>query len=114
MFSHLKPKVSTSCVSGDIEGDWYEEDCTCDSEFMLENIKEIGGAIREKFHWVDITSPVYLVMDNAGGHGTNDAIASYMEILANHNIDIIWQIPQSLEINLIVLGIWMSIQSVLQ
>ena len=46
-------------------------DTTCDSSFMLNTIEEIGTAIRNSFHWVNINVPIHLIMDNAGGHGTN-------------------------------------------
>ena len=56
-------------------GDEVEEDASCDSEFMLSAMDRVGVAIQEKYHWVPITQKCYLVMDNAGGHGSNDAIA---------------------------------------
>ena len=48
-----------------------------DSEFMLKTMGEIGLAIREKMHWVPIHIPIYLVLDNAGGHGTKTAVTNY-------------------------------------
>lgn len=50
--------------------------------------------------------------DNAGGHGTNDAKEEYTRILGDFNIEIIWQVPQFPETNMLDLGVWMSIQSV--
>ena len=48
-------------------GDVVEKDCSCDLEYMLRVMPEIGQALRNKFSWVAATDPVYLVMDNAGG-----------------------------------------------
>ena len=92
-------------------GDVVEKDCSCDSEYMLRVMPEIGQALRNKFSWVAATDPVYLVMDNAGGHGTNDAKTIYTEALKAYNIEIIWQITKSPETNMLDLGIWMSIQA---
>ena len=50
-------------------------------------------------------------MDNARGHGTNDAKTIYTEALKEFNIQIIWQVPRSPETNMLDLGIWMSIQA---
>ena len=50
-------------------------------------------------------------MDNAGGHGTNDAKTQYTEALKEFNIEIIWQVPRSPETNMLDLGVWASIQS---
>ena len=51
-------------------------------------------------------------MDNAGGHGTSDAIQTYTtHLLTEYNIKIIWQIPQSPYTNVLDLGIWMSLQA---
>ena len=61
------------------QGDEVEKDCSCDSSFMLETIPEVVKALREKFNWVPEQEKIFLVMDNAGGHGTNDAMATYTE-----------------------------------
>ena len=50
---------------------------------------------------------VYLVMDNAGGHGTDDCVKEYTHILfEDYNIQIIQQVPRSPETNVLDLGIW--------
>jgi hypothetical protein len=72
-----------------------DEDITCNSEFMLDIMPRIGMEIREKYHWVPRGESVYLVMDNAGGHGTDDAKLAYTEDLLKWKIVIIWQIPMS-------------------
>lgn len=91
--------------------DMIDRDCTCDSEFMIKTMPEVGRALREKYHWIDANDPIYLVMDNAGGHGTNDAKTQYTEALKEFNIEIIWQVPRSPETNMLDLGVWASIQS---
>ena len=95
-------------------GDMLDEDCTCDSRFMLQTIPEVGQAMRESFHWVPLDESIYLFMDNAGGYGTNDAKAQYTEALQQFNIKVVWQVPRSPETNMLDLGVWMSIQSAVQ
>ena len=56
------------------KGEEYEADVTCDSAFMSRWMGAIGKTMREKYHWVPRDTPLYLIMDNAGGHGTNDTI----------------------------------------
>ena len=34
------------------EGDIVDEDCSCDSNYMLSTMIRVRKAIREKFHWV--------------------------------------------------------------
>jgi hypothetical protein len=95
-------------------GDVTEKDCSCDSSFMLETMPEVGLALRWAFHWVADDEPIYLVMDNAGGHGTNDAKEAYTEGLVSSNVEVIWQVARSPETNMLDLGVWMSIQSAVQ
>ena len=85
---------------------------TCDSSYMLSHIEKIGEAIRTSYHWVKEEVPIYLIMDNAGGHGTNEAKEAYIQILKERfNIEVIWQIPNSPELNMLNLGVWMAVQS---
>jgi hypothetical protein len=92
-------------------GDIVDEDITCNSEFMLDIMPRIGMEIREKYHWVPRGESVYLVMDNAGGHGTDDAKLAYTEDLLKWKIVIIWQIPMSPATNMLDLGVWMTLES---
>jgi len=96
------------------KNDEIDEDASCDSRFMLECIPEVGQALREKFHWIPIQEKIYLVMDNAGGHGTSEAIDEYTNRLKEYNVEIIWQVPRSPETNLLDLGVWMSMQSAVE
>ena len=90
------------------------KDVNCDSEFMLRVMPSIGEAYRQKMRNIGVPDNelVYLVMDNAGGHGTDDAIDEYTRTLRDeHNIEIIHQAARSPETNALDLGLWMSIQS---
>jgi hypothetical protein len=92
-------------------GEMVEEDVNCDSQFMLDNIHKVGKAMREKFYWVPHPHKCYLVMDNAGGHGTEKAIKKYTDILKTEfHTEIIHQVPRSPETNVLDLGIWCSLQ----
>ena len=54
-------------------------------------------------------------MDNAGGHGSNEVITTYSKTLhEQYNIEIIHQTPRSLYTNVLDLGIWMSLQVVVE
>ena len=60
-------------------GDEVEVDCSCDSSFMLSVMKDVGESVCNYFFWIPrkngrLLLTVYLVIDNAGGHGTNKAI----------------------------------------
>jgi hypothetical protein len=94
------------------KGDMVQRDITCNTAFMLDVMEELGRRIRNSFHWVHIDTPVYLFVDNAGGHGTNEAKKEYENYLKeNWNVIIIWQPPNSPDVNLLDLGTWMSLQS---
>ena len=96
-------------------GDEVEEDCSCDSEYMLTAMTRVGAAICKAYHWIPITHKCYLVMDNAGGHGTQDAINSYTQKLVDdYNIVIIHQIPRSPYTNVLDLGVWMCLQAAVE
>ena len=79
---------------------------------MLSAMDRVGKAMRESYHWIDINVVIYLVMDNAGGHGTDNAIIEYTRLLKDtYNITIIHQIPRSPYTNALDLGIWAALQS---
>ena len=86
-------------------------------------MNEVGKAIRDAHHWVkwdpqniqesDVVT--HLMMDNAGGHGSNEAVEMHTEDLKNkYKIEIIQQVPRSPETNVLDLGIWMSLQSAVE
>ena len=95
--------------------DVVEEDCTCDSEYMKKAMDRVGLAIREAYHWMHPSEKCYLVMDNAGGHGSKEAIVWYNELLlTKYNVELIFQVPRSPYTNVLDLGVWMAIQSIVE
>jgi hypothetical protein len=98
-----------------LSGEKVPIDVTCDSQFMKEHMDKIGKAIRAKYDWLPLTEEIYLVMDNAGGHGTKDTIDQYVaDLLDTHNVRVLWQEPRGPELNLLDLGVWMSLQSAVE
>ena len=74
-------------------GDKIERDCSCDSQYMLSAMDRVGAAVRKSFCWIPEEEECYIVMDNAGGHGTDIAIVEYTNMLKEKfNIKIIHQI----------------------
>jgi hypothetical protein len=62
--------------------------------------------------WVQQEQPIYLLMDNAGGHGTREAVGQCTRALRNeYNVIIKQQPARSPELHALDLGIWMSLQS---
>jgi hypothetical protein len=93
-------------------GSLIEEDCTCDSEFMLDIIREVGSNICKSFNWLAADTIIHLFMDNASGHGTNKAQNGNVQILYNdYKVQVIWQIANSPETNMLHLGAWVTVQS---
>ena len=94
------------------KGKFVEQDITCDSKYMLMNIRDIGQAICDAHSFLPNDHPIYLLMDNAGGHGRTEVKKQYEEILLEeYNVIINWQVPNSPELNLLDLGMWMALQS---
>ena len=87
-------------------------DASCNSNFMISQVRNIGKSIREKYHWVPFDTPIIMVLDNAGGHGTNDSKKRFMRILKNkYNVLCQWQVPNSPDTNMLDLGAWASVQA---
>ena len=60
----------------------YHADTSCDSNFMLRQVDAIGKAICHAYH--DVVSdkiPIYLVMDNVGGHVIVEGKENFVERL---------------------------------
>jgi hypothetical protein len=96
-------------------GSTRESDVNCDNTFMMDTIHEIGKAIRDKMDHVPVWEPIHLFIDNAGGHGTNKGKEEYEKILHDDYFVILnWQVPNSPEMNMLDLGAWMTIQSVVE
>ena len=94
------------------KGTVIQKDTTCDSKFMLETVREVGEKVQESYKWINEKKIIYLVVDNAGGHGTMDMKKEYVRILMDEFcIQVIWQIANSPDTNMLDLGAWMSIQS---
>ena len=62
-------------------GKLVEKDITCDSNSMMDNIRDIGKAIRETYSFIPSDHPVFLFMDNSGGHGKTEIKSEYERIL---------------------------------
>ena len=100
---------------GGKEGDTREVDVNCDSSWMTETMPKVGEAIRKAYHWVDKDTLIYLYLDNAGGHGTKEAVDAYVKYLADEwNVICIHQRPRSPATNMLDLGVWMAFQSVVE
>ena len=57
---------------------------------MIPAMDRVGQAIRSTFHWIPPNQTCYLVINNAGGHGTDEAIKKYTTcLLDKHKIEII-------------------------
>ena len=80
------------------KGDKVEQDISCDSKSMLGIMDKLGNSNRSTYRSIGVTYEeiIYLVMDNAGGDGINEAVIEYSEYMAaNHNIEVHHQVPQS-------------------
>ena len=54
-----------------------DKDINCNSKFMLDVMDEIGQSVRTAHSFLPSTHPIYLFMDNAGGHGKKE-VKKYM------------------------------------
>ena len=66
--------------------DEVKKDCSCGSEYMIPALDRVGDAIQVVFHCVLPALPCYLVMDNMGGHGTDEVIELYKKYLQENTI----------------------------
>ena len=53
-------------------------------------------------------------MDGADGHGTNESVTEYTAAMKHMNIILVRQVPNSPDTNVLDLGIWMSLQLVVE
>jgi hypothetical protein len=91
------------------------EDINCDSNYTLQVTPLISAAICQQMPFEPQDETIYLVMDNAGGHGTEEATGEYTVCLQDdYHVEIIFQAAQSPEVNALDFGLWMSIQSWVQ
>ena len=78
-----------SLVVGMEKGDEREVDCNCNSEFMERIMDDVGKSIREHYEklGVERETPIFLFLDNAGGHGTKETVGAYVASLKeDHNV----------------------------
>ena len=61
------------------EGDTREVDVSCDSRSMQDIIPKVGKEICNAYHWVPTDHPIFLFLDNAGGHGMKDVVDTYIK-----------------------------------
>ena len=58
---------------------------------------------------------VYLFIDGAGGHGTNEAINEYdNNLMTDFNIKLVFQVPRTPYSNVLDLGIWCGLQAAVE
>ncbi len=92
-----------------------EEEVNYNSAFMLRILPIIAAKIRQQLHWVPPEEEVYLIMDNAGGHGMQQARDQYTrQLQPDYNITIRQQSARSPEVNALDLGVWMSVQAAVE
>jgi hypothetical protein len=58
-------------------GTAVEQEDNCNFIFMLENIPTVGAKIRRNMNWAPPKQELYLALDNAGGHGKDEAVSEY-------------------------------------
>jgi len=88
------------------DADAREVDVSCDSDFMADIMPEVGAAIRAAYHWVSIDTPIFLYLDNAGGHGTKEVVDAYVKALKDdYNVECVHQRPRSPATNMLDLGV---------
>ena len=82
---------------------------------MLSAMDRVGKVMRDKYFWVSSDEIIYLILDNAGGHGTDNAISAYTKnMLDTYNIESIHQVPRSPFTNVLDLGVWALLQAVVE
>ena len=96
------------------DGDLSTVDVSCNSTHMLEVMPRIGEAIRKAYFWVPKEQIIYLVLDGAGGHGTDEVVAQCTHDMKELNIILVRQVPNSPDTNVLDLVIWMSLQSAVE
>ena len=98
-----------------LSGNERTVDIICDSDFRESVMSNVGKAICEAYDWVPQTIPIYLYMDNVGGHGRKDVVIAYVATLTNDfNVIICHQRPRSPATNILDLGVWMALQNVVE
>lgn len=79
---------------------------------MVGTLRRVKVAMWLTYLWVPMNVPLYLVLDNAEGHGAKKCIAGYSTTLKNdHNIECVHQSPRSPSTNVLDLDVCPSLQS---
>ena len=79
---------------------------------MEDIMPKVNKIIRDAYHWVPTDHPIFLFLDNAGGHGTQDVVDAYVKgPQDDFNVICIHQRPPSLATNMLDLGVWMAFQT---
>ena len=95
-----------------MRGNLIHEDCSCNLKFMKEAMVRVWEKLRQKFFWVKVNDPIYLVMDNAGGHGDKATVKEYTNLLKEKfKVIVIYQTPRLPYTNVLDLGFWAALQS---
>ena len=78
-------------------------------------VLKVDKAICNAYHWVAVNHPICLYPDNTEGHITLDIVDKYIKEPADKYIVIcIHQLLHSPTINMLHLGVWVALQSVLK
>jgi hypothetical protein len=68
-------------------GTIVEEEVNCNSAFMLRILPIIASEIHNQLHWIPHKEQIYLIMDNVGGHRTQQAMDQYTwQLQCKYNI----------------------------
>ena len=77
---------------------------------MIPDMDRVGVATRRLFCGVPQTQPFYLVINNTGGYGTDDAIVVYEILLSEeYYMILIFQVPWSPFTNVPDVGVWCAL-----
>ena len=94
-----------------LKGDMVTSDINCDSEYMIDVMPRVGAVILEAYIWVPANEDIYLVLNGAGGHGTDETVTEYTAATKIMNSILVRQVSNLLDTNVLDLGIWTSLQS---
>ena len=76
---------------------------------------KVGKAIFDVHHLVPHDIPIFMYLDNAGGHGINSVVVSYVKAMLDEwNVICIHHRSRLPYTNLLDLGVWMALQNVVE
>ena len=92
--------------------DTVENYVVCDTKHMISTMDHVRNALREKMHCISMDDAIYLIMENAGGHGKNYATKKCtIDLKTKYNLKIIHQVPRSPCCNALNLRVWCSLHA---